>query len=66
VLRERAREEGRSLNDVIVEAMMRGAGVGGESVVHRDLRDVAGTWRKDTEADRALEEQRRIDPELWS
>ena len=66
LLRQRAREQGRSLNEVVVEAMVKGVGLDGEDVVRRDLEDIAGTWRRDVETDRALEEQRRIDPELWA
>jgi len=65
-LRRKAREEGRSLNQVAVEALMRALGLGGEEPVrHRDLADVAGTWDADPAVDDALEDQRRIDPELW-
>lgn len=63
-LREKARREGKSLNEVVVEALMRALGVE-EEVRHRDLRDIAGTWAADDAIDRALEEQRRIDPDLW-
>lgn len=31
----------------------------------RDLSDIAGTWVEDPEFDAALEDQRRIDWELW-
>jgi len=64
-LRRRARVEGKSLNAVAIEALIRGAGLGEEPVRHRDLADVAGTWREDREFDRALEEQDRVDESLW-
>jgi plasmid stability protein len=64
-LRRKAREEGRSLNDVAVEALMRALGLEGEPVRHRDLADVAGSWEPDEAADDALEDQRRVDRELW-
>jgi plasmid stability protein len=64
-LRRRAQDQGRSLNEVAVEALARGAGVGGERSRQRDLRDVAGTWRKDRAFDRALAAQDTIDEEMW-
>lgn len=33
--------------------------------VTRDLSDIVGTWEEDPEFDAALEDQRRIDPEMW-
>jgi len=64
-LRRRAREQGRSLNEVAVEALARGAGVSGERVCQRDLRDVAGTWRRDRAFERALAAQDTVDEEMW-
>ncbi len=64
-LRERARSEGKSLNQVAIEALAEGVGLGPGSVRHRELTDIAGTWRDDPEFDRAIEDQDRIDPELW-
>jgi hypothetical protein len=42
-LRRRAREQGKSLNEVVIEALVRGAGITGERAPQRDLRDIAGT-----------------------
>ncbi|MEW5738476.1 MAG: hypothetical protein AB1938_06090 [Myxococcota bacterium] len=64
-LRERARREGKSLNEVTVEALTEALGVMSESRVWRDLSDIAGTWVKDPAVERALDEQRIIDTELW-
>jgi hypothetical protein len=64
-IRRRAREEGKSLNEVAIEAMMRALGLQGEPTRQRDLSGVAGSWQPDPATDEALEEQRRIDPELW-
>lgn len=64
-LRERARREGKSLNEVAVEAMSASLGLGEERVRLRDLGDISGTWVRDPGADEALSEQRKIDPELW-
>lgn len=64
-LRQRAREERRSLNDVAIEAIERGLGLTGKPILHHDLDDLAGTWVHDPEFDRAIEEMDQIDPELW-
>ena len=64
-LRRAARERGKSLNDVAIEALARGAGVTGERNRQRDLADIAGTWRKDPAFDSALIAQDTIDEEMW-
>lgn len=51
-LRVSAREQGKSLNDVAVEALTRGAGL-------------AGSWRKDRDFDAALAAQDTVDEEMW-
>ena len=65
LLRRFAREQGKSLNEVAIEALARGAGVGENRRRQRDLTGVAGSWRNDPAFDRALAAQDRIDPELW-
>lgn len=64
-LREKAREEGKSLNEVTIEALLVGVGLAGQPVKRRDLSDIAGSWVNDPATDEILQEQRRIDPELW-
>jgi hypothetical protein len=64
-LRRIARKRGKSLNEVAIEALARGAGVTGERDRQRDLNDIAGTWRKDPAFDRALAAQDTIDEEMW-
>jgi plasmid stability protein len=64
-LRRTAREQGKSLNDVAIETLARGAGIVGERGRQRDLTDIAGTWRKDPAFDRALAAQDAIDEEIW-
>jgi hypothetical protein len=64
-LRRRARETGRSLNRVAVEALA--AGAGESTRMHDDLDFMIGTMSK-AEAeriDREIAAQRRIDPGLW-
>jgi plasmid stability protein len=63
--RARARAEGRSLNEVAVEALVEGLGLGEEDVPRRDLFDIAGTWKKDEAMEAALAAQDRIDKDLW-
>ena len=64
-IRGRARAEGKSMNEVAVKALVQGLGLGGESVVRRDLRDIAGTWTKDKAAEEALIAQDQVDADLW-
>ena len=64
-LREKARREGRSLNEVTIELVSLALGLKEQVLRQRDLADIAGTWVKDLRTEAALEEQRRIDPELW-
>jgi hypothetical protein len=65
VLRRWAREQGKSLNEVAIEAMARGAGLTGRAVRQRDLHDMAGTWREDPAFDRARTAHEAIEAELW-
>ena len=64
-LRQAARQQNKSLNEVAVEALARGAGLTGNRTRQRDLADIAGSWRKDPEFDRALAAQDKIDEDLW-
>jgi hypothetical protein len=64
-LRRRAKLEGKSLNTVALEALVRGTGLGEAPIRHRSLDDIAGTWQEDTEFDRAVADQQRIDESLW-
>jgi len=65
-LRNRAREEKKRLNEVALEALLQAFALQGDGLKRRDLSDMAGAWIEDPEVDRALEEQRTIDPDLWS
>lgn len=64
-LREQARRENKSLNEVAIAALLRALGMQGDPPIQRDLTDIAGTWQDDPEMERVLQDQRRIDPELW-
>lgn len=65
ILRRAAHEQGKSLNEVAIEALARGAGITGERRRQRDLSDIAGSWRKDPAFDSALAAQDTIDEETW-
>ena len=64
-LRRVARQQGKSLNDVAIEALARGAGLSDERSRQRDLSDIARTWRKDSAFESALAAQDAIDLALW-
>jgi hypothetical protein len=64
-LRKLAHERGKSLNEVAIEALSRGAGITGERQRQRDLGDIAGTWRRDAAFDSAVAAQDTIDEEMW-
>lgn len=65
LLRQRAAAEGKSVNQIAVDAL-RAALTTSEPVGKRvDLSDIAGTWIEDPEVDAALRDQDRVDPELW-
>ena len=64
-LRVAAREQGKSLNDVAVEALVRGFGLADVRERQRDLSDIAGSWRKDRAFERALAAQDTVDEEMW-
>ena len=64
-LRRSARVQGKSLNDVAIEALARGAGLSERRFRQRDLSDIAGSWRKDPAFETALAAQDTIDAELW-
>ena len=64
-LRSSAQRKGKSLNEVTLEALARGAGVTDVALPQRDLRDIAGSWRKDPAFDKAIADQDSIDEALW-
>jgi hypothetical protein len=65
-LRRKAREERKSLNEILRDALIREAEGGDLSGrVYTDLDALAGSWRDDAGFDDALEAQDRIDEALW-
>ncbi|MBI2346539.1 MAG: hypothetical protein HYV03_06620 [Deltaproteobacteria bacterium] len=65
-LRQKSRETGKSLNEVVLETLEKGAGLGEQPIEYRDLDALIGTWKEDQEFDAALRAQDQIDPHLWS
>jgi plasmid stability protein len=64
-LRASALEQGKSLNEVAIEALLLGFGLARPRVRLRDLSDIAGSWRKDPAFERALAAQDTVDEEMW-
>ena len=64
-LRRTAREQGKSLNEVAIEALARGAGLSERRFRQRDLSDIGGSWQEDPAFESALAAQDTIDAELW-
>jgi hypothetical protein len=64
-LRSRAQKERKTLNQVTLDALAEALGLVEEPKKRRSVQDLVGAGRKDPELDAALEDQRRIDPELW-
>jgi len=64
-LRERARAEGKSLNEAAIDALTEGSGIVRTPRKRRDLDDIAGTWKADKAVESALAAQDRVDEDLW-
>ncbi len=64
-LRERADQEGKSLNQVAREALRRGIGLPEQERVSDDLDQLVGTWQDDPAFDEAIRQQDMVDPEAW-
>jgi hypothetical protein len=64
-IRERARAEGKSINEIAVAALVDGVGLGTEDILRRDLSDIGGTWVEEAAVEAALAAQDRVDEGLW-
>lgn len=64
-LRQRALQENKSLNTVVVEALARGLELEAKPKVHTDLDELVGSWQEDPTFDQVMEDFGRIDEELW-
>ena len=65
MLRERARTEGKSLNEAAIEALQAGLGLSEDPVEFDDLDDLIGTWQHDPDTDQALADQDVVELEPW-
>jgi hypothetical protein len=64
-LRRRAKQEGKSLNAIVVEALARGLELDAKPVEHTDLDALIGSWQEDAAFDRAVAAFERVDQEAW-
>ena len=64
ILRQRAEEMGKSLNQILLDALWMATSL---EPPRRDLSDIVGTISAEEarRMDREVRNQRRIDPELW-
>ena len=51
---------------MLLQALEAAAGLGSGPSEQRDLDHYSGTWVDDPKVDRALAEQRRVDPRDWA
>jgi hypothetical protein len=65
LLREKARQSRKSLNQATLEALQAGLGVTPEPKVNHDLDEFAGTWVEDPAFDEAIKFFDVIDEEMW-
>lgn len=65
-LRRKVAQSGRSLNDVLVDALVMASGLGEKKNEYHDLDALIFSWVEDAEFDKVLKAQRKIDPKLWS
>ena len=65
VLRRWAKQLSKSLNEVALEALTRGAGMSHEVMEHHDPDFLVGSWVEDPDVGQALADQRKIDADLW-
>ena len=65
VARHEATVSNQSLNAVLIKALERGLNLGAEPIRYDDLDDLAGSWVKDPEFDRAMAAMDKVDEGLW-
>ena len=63
-IRMYAEKESKSLNQALLDMLSAGLGFFGKHERNEPLMELAGTWREDPEADKALAEMRTIDEDL--
>jgi len=62
-LRAKAKAEGKSVDQVALEAIKTGLGLTPRGKKKRDLSDIAGTWVEDPIFDEIRQYHERVDPE---
>ena len=64
-LRRRARQEDKSLNAVVVEALARGLELGATMAEYTDLDGLIGSWKDDKAFDRVITDFEQVNEEAW-
>ena len=64
-LRERARRNQQSLNEMVVETLRRGLELEATETTFDDLDDLIGSWQNDDAFDAAIIEQDTVDMTAW-
>jgi hypothetical protein len=64
-LRRKSRQDGKSINQTAIEVLHTGLALNGDSILHRDLDFMVGSWVEDPSFDEAIRSQDRVDPKLW-
>jgi hypothetical protein len=64
-LRRKSRQDGKSINQTAIEVLHSGLALAGDSIQHRDLDFMIGSWVEDPAFDEAIGRQDRVDPKLW-
>ena len=65
LVRRRARREGKSLNQIALEALQALVGLGRERIRYHDLDSLAGSWVEDPEFEEAIRAQDQVDLAIW-
>ena len=53
------------MNQTAIEVLRIGLALNGDSIVHRDLDFMVGSWVEDSTFDEAIRAQDRVDSKLW-
>ena len=65
VLRQAAKRFHKSLNQVTLEVLFKGANLEGQVQKYHDLDNFFGSWVEDPEFEKSLQAQRQIDVDIW-
>ena len=64
-LRRRAKQESKSLNTVVLEAIVQGLALEVRQADHTDLDSLIGSWQDDPAFDRAVADFKQVDEQVW-